>query len=427
MHTDYWDDVAQLTILKDWNYDLFGYLNDFYHTWGSTVILIGTEAIIGALPNFIWKILDVIMIELIYHFFTCIIRLLSGVPSPQGAVRIWSVLFFLNFPYSIFATAGWLTTTIAYSWPFAMFFYSLYIIFSSTKKSDVKSATYILFLPAVLFACNYYLHSIVLFIIFIFLFKTNKSKNRCFHILFIEGMIGIVSNILLLILSPGNRTRYIEDARYHDTYELLNMSFGGHLRMGINTAFYHFVSIPNIVLFTFCLLLTICVFCKSKTIGVRSLSCIPLLIDIIWTGYVFLQYTIPNRTLTYVYPDASFQVCPKAEQYCAMVSALLMVAVMCYLLAFLTDFSYLSWILVGTLLVVGLLPEVILGFTTTVSASIMRVAAYFYFASMFCTCMLVNIHHIMKNQFLKKIFCILAGLGGLLNILQIVRHIIVYG
>ena len=240
-------------------------------------------------------------------------------------------------------------------------------------------------------------------------------------------MVGTISNILLFVLSPGNRVRIRDDARYHDTYELLNLSIGGHLRMGINTAFYHFISVPNIILFTFCLLLVSCIFRKSKNLTIRFLSCIPLLIDIFWTGYVFLKYTVSSRTLTYIYPDASFQTCPKTEQYCALISALILVAIMCYLLAFLTDFTYMSWTLVGVLLVVGLLPEVILGFTTTVSASIMRVAAYFYFASMFCVSMLVIIHDIMENKYFRNIFYTLAGIGACLNILQIVRHIMVYG
>ena len=427
MHANYWDDLNQLTVLKNWDYNLFAYLHSFYHSWGSTVILIGVEAIMGALPKVIWKTLDVVMIVLIYHFFTRIVSLLSGKSLSDTVIRTWTLFLFFNFPYSIFATAGWLTTTIAYAWPFAMFFYVLYTLFSAAKESEVKPATYICFFAAVTFASNYYLHSIVFLIIFVLLYMACKVKSRCFNILFIEGMIGVIINIVLLVLSPGNRVRNIEDARFHDTAALLDMSVGGHIRMGINTAFYHFVSVPNIILFTFCVMLTVCTFLKVKTLPHRIISCVPLLIDIFWTGYVFMQYTIPNRTLSYVYPDAQFETCPRAEQYCVMICALIMVAVMCYLLAFLTDFSTQSWVLVGALLIVGLFPETVLGFTTTVSASIMRVAAYFYFSAMFCTCMLGNIYDIMKIRLFKITFYTLAILGGLLNILQIVRHIIVYG
>lgn len=428
MHTDYWDDLNQLTVLKSWDYHLFSYLCSFYESWGSTVILIGTEAVMGALPNIIWKVLDVIMIALIYHFITRIVHLLSGVSTPDACVRIWSMLLFLNFPYSIFATAGWLTTTIAYAWPFAMFFYALYTLLSSSGKAAVKPATYLLFFVAVTFAANYYLHSVILLVLFLAIYAACKTKSHGFRILFAEGMIGVLLNLALLILSPGNRVRNIEDARFHDTAELLHMSFGGHIRMGVNTAFYHFVSVPNIILFTFCVTLAVCTFHKCSRFCVPELiSLIPLSLDIFWTGYVFFQYTVPNRTLSYVYPDALFKTCPKAEQYCVMVSALLMVAAMCYLLAFLTDFSTLSWILVGTLLVVGLFPETILGFTTTVSASIMRVAAYFYFSAMFCTYILVNRFALLKSRLSQVSFYTFAVLGALLNILQIIRHIMVYG
>lgn len=423
MHTDYWDDLTQKTLLKAWGYNLFDFINYSYHNWGSTIILVSTEAILGFLPNFIWKILDVIMIEFIYHFFTHIIQFMSGNLLP----KTWSVFFFLNFPYSLFATAGWLTTTIAYAWPFAMFFYSVYTLLISDKNSEIKPVNCILFFCAVVFAANYYLNSILLFVIFIAIYITCKTRNRRFNILFAEGMVGILLNIILLILSPGNMGRNAADAKYHDSSTLLNLSIVDHLRMGINTTFYHFVSVPNIILFTFCVTLAVCAFLKTKALPQRLFSCIPLLIDIFWTGYVFFQYTIPNRTLTYIYPDALFQTCPKTEQYCVMASALLMAVSMCYLLAFLTDFSYQSWILIGALLVVGFFPEVALGFTTTVSVSIMRVSSYFYFALMFCSYMLVSKYNILKLHLLKTAFYTLAILGALLNILQIIRHIMVYG
>lgn len=423
MHTDYWDDLTQKTLLKDWNYSLFDFINYSYHNWGSTIILVSAEAILGFLPNFIWKILDIIMIEFIYHFFTRIVQLLSGNSLP----KLWAVLFFFNFPYSIFATAGWLTTTIAYAWPFAMFFYSVYILLISAGKPKVKPMTYILFFGAVVFAANYYLDSILLLIIFITIYVTCKTRNRCFNVLFAEGMVCILLNMILLILSPGNMSRNAADAKYHDSAALLSLSITDHLRMGVNTTFYHFVSVPNIILFTFCMILAVCTFLKTKSLPHRLISCIPLLIDIFWTGYVFFQYTIPNRTLTYIYPDPLFQTCPQTEQYCVMASALVMVAAMCYLLAFLTDFSHQSWILIGALLVVGLFPEVALGFTTTISVSIMRVASYFYFALMFCSYMLIVRYNTMKLHLLKTGFYTLAILGALLNILQIIRHIIVYG
>ncbi len=432
IHTDYWDDVGMSAILKSYEYNLPAYLSDTWNLWSSTLFLHAVEVIVEALPNYVWKTLDVIMILVLYHYLSQVIKLLS-VPKSNSASRAsarpWVLLFFLSFPYCLFATAGWMTTTIAYAWTFSTLFYSLFLFLSASADSSrsFQWYTYIFYELAVLYCANCNLVSFSLAVILLFIYLNCKTKSKACRILFWEGMFGSILNIVMFLVCPGNQVRNIEDARYHDTAELLELSLGGHLRMGINSTFYHFVSIPNAVLFTFCLLLAVCVFYKTSKKAIRICSCVPLALDVFWTGYVFFNYTLPNRTLTYIYPDALFQVCPAAEQYFALASALVMVFLMCYFLAYLTDFSYLSWILTGILLVLGLFPCVALGFTTTVSASVMRVASFFYFSIILCACVLIHVCHLFANKLWKYLFYVLGFLGSLLNIFQIIRHIIVYG
>lgn len=437
IHTDYWDDVGMSAILKSYNYNLFAYLVNTWNSWSSALILHAVEVVVEALPNYIWKTLDVMMILILYHYLMRVVELLSdAVPSTSSlpSARVWGLLFFLSFPFCLFATAGWMTTTIAYTWTFSLLFYSLSLFLSSSNPTasscnahPIRWYTYLFYELAVLYCANCNLVSFSLAFILLVVYFNCKTKTKAFRILFWEGMFGSVLNIIMFLVCPGNRVRNIEDARYHDTAELLEMSFGSHLRMGINSTFYHFVSVPNIILFTFCLLLAACVFFKTRKASVRLCACIPLALDTFWTGYLFLRYTLPNRTLTYIYPDALFQVCPEAEQYFIMASAFVMVLLMCYFLAYLTSFSYLSWMLLASILVLGLFPCVALGFTTTVSASVMRVASFFYFSIILCACVLIRICQLLKNKLWKYVFYILGFLGSLFNIMQVIRHIIVYG
>lgn len=432
IHTDYWDDVGMSAILEKYNYNLLSYLITTWNSWSSTLILHAVEVVVEALPNYVWKTLDVLMILILYHCLMESTKLLTAhmpAPLPHTFNRLWGLLFFMSFPYCLFATAGWMTTTIAYAWTFAAFFYSLqlYLRASVDTPPQIKFGSYLIFELAVLYCANCNLVSFSLAAILPFIFFRCKNRSRTFRLLFWEGMFGSVLNIIMFLVCPGNRVRNIEDARYHNTAELLNISVGGQLRMGINSTFYHFISIPNAILFIFCLLLTVCVFFKTKKLSVRICACIPAVIDVFWTGYVFLCYTLPNRTLTYIYPDASFQVCPPVEQYAALASAMVMVLLICCFLAFLTDFSYLSWLLVGIMLVLGLFPCVAIGFTTTVSASIMRIASFFYFSLILCVCVLICIYPVLKNKLWKHIFYLLGFLGAVMNVLQIIRHIIVYG
>lgn len=432
IHTDYWDDVSMSAILENYNYNMLGYLVDTWNSWSSTLILHTVEVVVEALPNYIWKTLDILMILILYHCLTENTKLLADHMSgslPRTPNKLLFLLFFLCFPYCLFATAGWMTTTIAYAWTFSTFFYclSLYLSASTDAPHPIKWYSFILFELAVLYCANCNLVSFSLAVILLFVYLNCKNKSRTFHLLFVEGMFGSILNIIMFLTCPGHRLRNVEDALSHNTAELLNLSVGGHLRMGINSTFYHFISIPNSVLFIFCLLLAVCVFFKTQKLPFRICSCLPLILDIFWTGYAFLRYTLPNRTLTYIYPDASFEVCSTAEQYAVLASALVMVVLICYFLAYLTDYSYLSWMLTGIILVFGLLPCVALGFTTTVSASVMRIASFFYFALILCACVLIRIYSILKNKFWKYIFYVLGFLGALMNVFQIIRHIIVYG
>ncbi len=430
IHTDYWDDVNMSQRLRQYDYNLIAYLEYFWNVGGSTLFLKATQAIVEAFPNYIWKILDVIMIEFTYFYFVQIVKLLNANSNEIiPTARLWMLLFFFNLPYSLFATAGWMTTTIEYVWAFSAFFYSLYIFLRSSQKAEenVKLSTYILYGVAVLFAANCKLLSISMLMIFLFVYITCQTRSKTFKVLFIEGIFGSVLNIILFIACPGNRVRNINDARWHNTEELLNLSVGGQLRMGINSTFYHFISVPNVILFTFCLTLTVCTIYKTKTTFLRVISCVPLFFDVFWTGYLFFAHTIPSRTLTYIYPDALFEVCSKSEQFCILASALIMVLCICYLVAYLTDFSWLSWFVVGMLLFFGLFPCVAIGFTTTVSVSVMRVATFFYFSMMLCVCVLIISYDVLKNKILKYMFYALGWIGALFNILQMIRHIIVYG
>lgn len=431
IHTDCWDDFHMSQRLKQYDYNLIAFLAHSWNTGGSFLFLKIVEVTIEALPNYIWKILDVIMIEITYHYFVQTVKLLSeNSQETIFSTRLWMLLFFFSFPFSLFATAGWMTTTIAYAWTFSAFFYSLYIFLLSSQKPEgggINLLTYIIYGITVLYAANCNLLSFSMFIIFHFVYITCQTKSKAFKILFAEGIISSILNMIMFIVCPGNRIRNMNDAQWHNTAELLNLSIGGHLRMGINSTFYHFISVPNVILFTLCLTLIVCSFYKTKNKFYRIISCVPMFIDVFWTGYLFFTRTIPNRILTYIYPDALFEVCSKSEQFCTLISALLIVLFICYLVGYLTDFSCLSWFMIGILLFLGLFPCVAIGFTATVSASVMRIATFFYFSIMLCVCILVMYYDILKNKIMKYMFCTVGWIGALFNILQIIRHIIVYG
>lgn len=423
MHTNYWDDLAQANTMREYHYNVFAYAAEVYSSWSSRVLIQPVWVLLCGIPNMIWKTLDVVMILIIYHFMKKSSKALNGAGFEN---KVWAMLFFLSFPYSLMATAGWIATSVTYTWTFAGYFYCLYLLLKSAKGDRCTPVQYVIYGIAVFWVGNFNITSVSLVLLLSVIFFLYQ-KNKSFTILYIEGMVLTAMNLFLFVASPGNRIRNVRDAEFHNSADLMELSLLGKLRMGINSTFYHFVSVPNAVLFTICVILAICTWKKSKTLWQKSIGFVPLVIDVFWTCYMFFAYIVKNGVLTYTYPDGAFMVCPKTEQYLAMISAIAMVVAICYLVAYLTEFGQTSAVLIGNILLFGLLPQVALGFTTTVTTSSIRMSTFFYMALMLCGYVLVEKCELLKDKLWKIGMYFVVSAGAVLNILQVIRHIMVYG
>ncbi len=425
-----WDDVLYTTYFETYNYNLFSFVYRQYQYWTSRVVIEAAVILFGWLPPVIWMLVDTLMIVLLYHSISEIIKLLIGKRELDKKYRLCQVLLFLSFPYALMATAGWLTTTINWTWMLALFAYCMKILlYSVTGKNTAGNVIKnILFCLAYIYATNFDVAAIMMFGLLVIIgFVCFKSDFYSFCIEYWEGAALTVLNLILFIVCPGNRVRMEQDAIIHDTAAVLDLSLLGKLRMGINSTFYHYVSIPNAVLFTTCVILLVAVWMKSAKIYVRVIALVPVAITVIWTGYIFFAYTLKNRTLTYVYPDASFNVCPQIEQYLAVASALLLVLSVIYLLSQLISEYRLTIALTVIFLVWGLFPDIVLGFTSTISASILRVVSFLYLAFIMISCTVIEYSGMLKKHFIWCGVVLLGMSGTILNFAQMIRHIIVYG
>ena len=424
MHTNYWDDLIHANTMAEYNYDILKYISVVYHSWSSRILIQPTWVLLCGIPNIFWKIFDVVMILVLYHFMQKASEEINACNRSEN--KIWTMLFFLCFPYSLMATAGWIATTVTYTWTFAAYFYCLYLLLKCANGGRCTFVQYVFYGFAVFWVGNFNITSVSLLLLLSGIYFLYQ-KNRFFTVMYAEGMLLTIINLALFIIAPGNRVRNIRDAEVHNTTELMELSLFGKLRMGINSTFYHFVSVPNVVLFATCVILAVCTWKKSKKMWQKYIGFIPLAIDIIWTCYMFFAYIVKNGILTYTYPDGGFAVCSKTEQYLAMFSATIMVVCICYLVALLTEFGKTSIILNGVILIVGLLPQIALGFTTTVTTSSIRMSTFFYMALMFCDYVLAERCELLKDKLWKCGIYLIAAVGTVLNILQVIRHIMVYG
>lgn len=63
MRTDYWDDINLTQSLKSYDYDLISLLAYSWNIASSGLLIRAIQVIVASFPNYIWKILDVIVFE----------------------------------------------------------------------------------------------------------------------------------------------------------------------------------------------------------------------------------------------------------------------------------------------------------------------------------------------------------------------------
>lgn len=425
-HTNYWDDLVIKTYLPEHGFNLYELARYIYTSWSSRVFVIVIEGIIGYLPDYVWRITDVLVILLFYY---CIkyFSLLNEKVESRNAIY---PLLFCCYPFSLMATAGWMTTTIGYIWTLGIgCFCIVYTLRYLHNEIKIGKFGYIIFGGLAVFSSNMEIVGVVMLICFILEFfeATQQKKNR---FIFFEGIIISAVNIILVFISPGNKCRLYKDAAFHDTEAFFSLSFLGKLRMAINSSFYHFTSVPNVVLFIFCFFIVVSVAQKCNNKMKRFISIIPLSIDLIWTVYFFVFYTLKNEELTYLYPDMTFKIYGKVEQYFASVSCIVLIIAIIYSLIVIADDSQISsrWILI---FILGLIPETALGFTTTISASILRTVIFIYFSLIILTLQIFNRNiKYSNNIFEKRIRPLMYGfciIGVICNCAQLFRHLLIYG
>ncbi len=419
-----WDDPYYLSELKRWDYKLLELVKSLYMIWSARSIIEMTAFTFGALPTFIWKIFDSCAIVCFYLLIKKLIEEYMGKFEYREKKMIFTMLIFLCWPFSTMGTTGWLSSTIFTLWTFLGVLYTaliLHRIVYGNKKISLIAK--IIGVMGLTYSANHEITYSVYFFLFIIM-TYGSLKNKCRGLIEIMMAWGIFFvNVLWALLSPGSMTRLTGN---ENKTGYLSVSILGKIRMGINTTFYHYVSVPNAILFILCLLIFFLTLKNTKSTFGRLCGTLPLIVDVLWTGYMFFSYTLKRKTLTYIYPDENFLECGAAEQYIAIFSALFLIALIIYNIQTLLNNKKHVYFLALSLLL-GLLPEIELGFTPAISASILRVAIFPYASFLILILGLLHekAHALAKWQSILLYIC--AAAGSIMNILQVIRHMYLYG
>lgn len=436
----YWDDAVFARVLGQYHYNLIKYTADRYMTWSSRISIELMLPVMTALPAIVWKTVDILMILLLFFDIRWTLAEVFGIKCRK--TDIITAVLICGYPFATMAQTGWIATTMNYLWVLALGWYAINRMLSTTmQRSTVSIREIILTVFAVFYSAGYESMAAILFMVEmgIVIYSCKKVPS---HVGMINGEANSYSNkrrrvsglvwtcmgitvlmLLYILLCPGNQLRPLKDAELWMP-DYFNLAFYDKIRLAILSAFMHFVSIPSPIFFILNLAVFILGMSRGKRAGVVAVM--PVVLDIIWTCCFLLSYLGGVRSFTYQVPAATLVgTKEQIEQAMLILSVLIWFASVLYTLF--QNMPEWKALCVTVILVIACLPEMAVGITPTVYASILRTTIYLYMAMIVA---IVNIYQEIHWEAHKKeqlFFRLCMGGGILLNAFQLARHIVVYG
>lgn len=191
------DDAGFMLALN--NQDLISYLINRYNTWSSRIVIEGVLVLILKLPSIIWRLLNPLMFVLAYYSILKIANVKNNF-----IINLFLSVFMCIMPFSIYSSAGWVTTTINYVWPLALGLWCLSIMID---VSDDKKVCVFLYILALIFSSNMEQMCAVLLgfniILNAYYIYTKKKINK----ILLVSLLVILVMLVLELICPGNVSR----------------------------------------------------------------------------------------------------------------------------------------------------------------------------------------------------------------------------
>ncbi|WP_010249424.1 DUF6056 family protein [Acetivibrio cellulolyticus] len=397
------DDHEYLMVLNKSNLNVMPFIIHRYFNWSSRVII---EPFLIKLVHFqwLWRILDTAVMVIMS------VSISKLIPSSDIRRSNWIIagIIFI-YPISHMSTAGWIATTMNYSWPLAFGLFSMIPIKKILFDEKIKSFEYIFYITALLFALNQeQMCAIVLSVYLVFtIYLIIKKRPNLF--MFVQSILGIAS-IIFILTCPGNYVRKISEVkRWFPEYP--NMSLLRKIEMGYSSSLFQFIINPNIIFTLFSGLLLICMIITNKKGLYKVMAAVPFATSIIF-GYLggLLVEVLPivdfvkNSMTEFGTGIEIFSVTswlPDVIITFSLVSVLFSL----YVIFENKKYSMLSIFIV----LLGFGSRIIMAFSPTIWASSLRTFIFMYFAFIICS---VILFQVILDSKLKKYIMLSTSVIG---------------
>lgn len=273
------DDSFFEAVLKEGN--IFDWTVSRYNNWTSRN-LIEIFLVILVWHQNVWRFLNVAMMVL---GAVSISKIFS---NEKSKITNWVIcVLFLCLPISIYNLAGWITTTVNYSWVLCLGLFAMIPIKKIIYKEKIIWYEYILYLFAMIYATNLeqmcFILLVVYFVFICYLYYLDRKLNW----FLLLGFVINFASLIFIITCPGNVSRKASEiVTWFPDYG--DLSLFRKIEMGYSSTLFKFIMRPNLIFLFFAIVLFVCVFLKQKNIFYRVISLIPVLCNFIFSFFVKL-------------------------------------------------------------------------------------------------------------------------------------------
>ena len=390
--TDFGDDLNFIKVLGEW--DLWPYLVHRYNTWSSRFII---EICMVTLPHAVtlWKIIDIAVMAWIAACFSLFFN-----KEKKCIVDWYIVLIMMSYPLFAMRTAGWIATTVNYSWCVA---FGLLALVPTRNLLVGKKNPWYLYIPAffgLFYASSHEQMCAVMVAISLVLGVYYFYKTRKVHWFTILQEVIALAGLTYILTCPGNANRTVlEIERWFPHFA--EFSLFNKIELGYSRAMYEFVMKQNILYMLFCATLTLAVFVYNKNIFLRLVSVIPFAVSLLMGPFVsIVQNSLPffermRKALTVFGTGFAFA-SPRTWLPVLFVTAI----AACIIISLWAVFKNTPMALFTiAVLGIGLATAVAMGFSPTVWASEERTFIFMYMA--FAAVGVALFNHIQKAKLSK--------------------------
>lgn len=255
IHVGPGDDEYFKSVLNDNN--MFEWLTSRYIGWSSRLVIefflvtIAGQPILWRLLNTAVVVLGAISISKIFSY-------------KKSTALNWIICaLILCLPVSLYNSAGWIATTLNYSWVVFLGLFAMIPIKKILCKENIKWYEYVFYFIAMIYAANQEQMCLILlavyFIFTCYIFYQNRKLNW-----FVAVSTGVnLVSLVFILTCPGNVNRKIcEIGNWFPDFN--NLSLFRKLEMGYSGTLFEFIMRANFIFFVFSLLLFVCVVLNRK-------------------------------------------------------------------------------------------------------------------------------------------------------------------